>query len=100
MTMVLTDAGDQRHEDAWNFNDPNAKRDLGVTFTGATCFERKEHEASEPLPEAEESDVQARAARGLSQPKQPTEMERAEHFLTHLPFRGWCTHEPLSETSH
>ena len=92
MTMVLTDAGDQWHEDTWDFNDSNAKRDIGVTFTGATCFERKEHEMFEPLPEAEEGDVQARVARGLSQPKQPTELERAEHLLTHLPFRSWCTH--------
>ena len=51
MTMVLTDAGDQWHEGTWDFNDSNAKRDIGVTFTGATCFERKEHEMFEPLPE-------------------------------------------------
>ena len=91
MTMVLTDAGDQWHEDTWDFNDPSAKCDIGVTFTGETCFERKEHEMFEPLAEAEEGDVQARVARGLLQPKQPTELERAEHFLTHLPFRSWRT---------
>ena len=32
----------------------------------------------------------AKRATGVPQPKQPTAQERAEHELTHLPYRTWC----------
>lgn len=38
----------------------------------------------------EEEPHQAKAAKGLPQPAQPTAQEGAEHELTHLPFRSWC----------
>ena len=37
-----------------------------------------------------EDPQQAKPARGLTAPAQPTQQERAEHELTHLPFRNWC----------
>ena len=38
----------------------------------------------------EEEPQQANTAKGLPQPTQPTAQERAEHELTHLPYRSWC----------
>ena len=32
----------------------------------------------------------ATRATGIAKPKQPTAQERAEHELTHLPYRTWC----------
>ena len=41
--------------------------------------------------EVDEEDLQqAKPARGLKAPAEPTQQERAEHELTHLPFRSWC----------
>ena len=36
----------------------------------------------------EQMDVQT--AKGLREPRQPTEKERSEHSLTRVPFRSWC----------
>ena len=36
----------------------------------------------------EQMDVQK--ARGVREPRQPTERERSEHSLTQVPFRSWC----------
>ena len=33
---------------------------------------------------------EARKAKGIPAPRQPTEQERMEHELTHLPYRSWC----------
>ena len=37
-----------------------------------------------------EEQQEARKARGLPAPQQPTAQERPEHELTHLPYRSWC----------
>ena len=42
-----------------------------------------------PLPEVD-IDTSAHVPRSLQVPKEPTAQERAEHELTHLPFRSWC----------
>ena len=34
----------------------------------------------------------ARKAFALTLPSTPTEEERVQHFLTHLPFRSWCSY--------
>ena len=39
--------------------------------------------------EAEEEHV---VAEGLRDPGQPSPAERAEHDLTHIPYRPWCKH--------
>ena len=36
----------------------------------------------------EQTDVQT--AKGVKERRQPTEKERSEHSLTHVPFRSWC----------
>ena len=41
------------------------------------------HVVEEPVPEDP-------AVRPLRDPGQPTERERRQHELTHLPFRPWC----------
>ena len=33
-----------------------------------------------------------RAPRGLSEPYEPTPLERARHNLTHWPYKSWCDH--------
>ena len=47
-----------------------------------------------PLPEEEgeeeEESFGSRTAKGRGAPRGPTEKERAEHNLTHLPYRSWC----------
>ena len=65
--------------------------DMGGPWTGLTLFSKSEEEVFDPLPSADtEADTSARAPRSLPVPKEPTAQERAEHELTHLPFRSWC----------
>ncbi|CAK9020327.1 unnamed protein product [Durusdinium trenchii] len=65
--------------------------DMGGPWTGLTLFSKPEEEVFDPLPSADtEADTSARAPRSLPVPKEPTAQERAEHELTHLPFRSWC----------
>ena len=40
----------------------------------------------------EEEEDEAVAASGLRDPGQPSPAERAEHNLTHIPYRAWCAH--------
>jgi hypothetical protein len=42
-----------------------------------------------PAPEIEHS-LDARRAKPLAVPSEPTEQERQLHKLTHLPYRTWC----------
>ncbi len=48
---------------------------------------REKFEVDEIEPQ---EDIQAEKATALPQPKPPTDQERQEHFLTHLPFHRWC----------
>ena len=90
-SRVCTSDGDEWREDTWDFESEVSKRDVGFTFTGATCFAKPEEEISDPLPVPEAGeDIVARAAKTLRAPRAPTEQEREEHNLTHLPFRSWC----------
>ena len=63
---------------------------LSVPWTGSTNFEESVAYKDEVQGEDEEHPQQAKPARGLTAPAQPTQQERAEHELTHLPFRSWC----------
>ena len=48
----------------------------------------------EPDNEDMEIEMEARMRRPdrKAAPKEPTAQERAEHMLTHMPFRSWCRH--------
>ncbi|CAE7224766.1 unnamed protein product [Symbiodinium sp. CCMP2592] len=50
MTCLCTSEGDQWREDNWDFESEASKREVGFTFTGATCFAKPEEEVVEPLP--------------------------------------------------
>ena len=60
-------------------------------FTGLTFFDLSEKDVYDPPPLPEvDIDTSAHVPRSLQVPKEPTAQERAEHELTHLPFRSWC----------
>ena len=40
----------------------------------------------------EEADRGARRPAKMNDPKEPSEEERKEHEMTHLPYRSWCKH--------
>ena len=42
--------------------------------------------------EGEESDKGERKPTRMNEPRQPSEAERVEHEMTHLPYRNWCRH--------
>ena len=48
------------------------------------------------LPEEDEEAIEAseekRGVIKMADPRQPSEEERREHCLTHLPYRNWCQH--------
>ena len=44
----------------------------------------------EAIPDDPEQLRETQPARGLPVPRQPSQHEREEHELTHLPFRAWC----------
>ena len=66
--------------------------ELPFTWTGSANFEEKEQYRAE-LDKGEDKHrpQQALQTNGVKEPTQPTPQERAEHELTHLPYRGWCT---------
>ena len=76
--------------DTWNFGDKTVNGDSDP-FTGLTLFDLSGKDVYDPpqLPEVD-MDTSAHAPRSLHVPKEPTPQERAEHELTHLPFRSWC----------
>ena len=62
---------------------------FGKEWTGSTnldCPQFKDEFITEDIDEQQE----ARKAKGIPAPRQPTEQERMEHELTHLPYRSWC----------
>ena len=70
MTCLCTSDGDEWREDTWDFESEVSKRDVGFTFTGATCFAKPEEEISDPLPVPEAGeDIVARAPTTLRAPQ-------------------------------
>ena len=63
---------------------------LNVPWTGPTNFDESTSYEDEVHDMDDEDPQQAKPARGLTAPAQPTQQERAEFELTHLPFRNWC----------
>ena len=89
-TIVAPTANNRgfRDDDNWT-SEPN--KTLTYQWTGSTNFEEEtNYKATYESDNEEQHTQQARSAKGLPQPKQPTAQERAEHELTHLPYRSWC----------
>ena len=63
---------------------------LNVPWAGSTNFEESTSCKGDVHDVDEEDPQQAKSARGLKAPAEPTPQERAEHELTHLPFWSWC----------
>ena len=63
---------------------------LDTEWTGSTNFEENASFNDEFITEDIEEQQEARRAQGIPAPQQPTEQERMEHELTHLPYRSWC----------
>ena len=63
---------------------------LNIEWTGSTNFEETTVYKDEYIEDDEEYQRAARQATGIKAPAQPTAQERAEHELTHLPYRSWC----------
>ena len=75
-------------EDEWT-TQPNKSHDF--LWTGSTNFEENAQYDTQLHPgDDEEAQQQARRAKAIPAPKQPTAQELAEHELTHLPYRSWC----------
>ena len=66
------------------------KATLNISGTGSTKFEEQTSYKDEYFTIEEDEQQQAVPAKGLKSPDQPTPQKRAEHNLTHLPFRSWC----------
>ena len=63
---------------------------LNYEWTGPTNFEEAtEYNAEYDTDEGEQQQA-ARKATEVPRQQQPTAQERAEHELTHLPYRAWC----------
>ena len=63
--------------------------DTGKHATGKTC---RDGPATSQSGGEEEEESGARKPVKMQDPKEPSEEERREHELTHLPFRSWCRH--------
>ena len=86
MTLLLDADGNPTWvEDTWR---TEGSKELDRTFTGATLFEKLNYPLDvEP---ADPGHLPAQRPRGLPVSTEPTDLERMEHSLTHLPFRSWC----------
>ena len=74
-------------EDDWT---TKRRATLEFEWTGSTNFEEQTHYKDEFITEDIDEQQEAKKAKGLPTPPQPTEQERMEHKLTHLPYRSWC----------
>ena len=103
MALCVTSAGNIWKHDTWTVD----KLEVYEPFTGLTLFDLSEKDAYDPPPLPEvDIDTSAHVPRSLQiqVPKEPTPQERAEHELTHLPFRSWCktcvmSHEQITTGS-
>ena len=76
-----------RIDDGWT---TKTRATLNIPWTGSTGFEEQTSYKDEYYTIEEDEQQQAVPAKGLKSPDQPTPQGRAEHNLTHLPFRSWC----------
>eukprot|EP00435_Cladocopium_sp_Y103_P056843 s686_g19.t1 len=74
------------HTDMWRLDDQTEPpMSPPVVWTGVTVFQRSEPEVTV---EQETRDKAAREAKTLPRPNEPTEQQRAQHNLMHLPYIG------------
>ena len=77
-----------RFDDQWT---SRARRMTDKTWTGSTNFEEQITYKDGYITDEEDNQQAALPAKGIKAPQQPTEQERREHNLTHLPYRSWCS---------
>ena len=91
----FSDGSMMEHHDDWTKGDDELENETR-TWTGITefCNRNEDRNASKKIQEAIPDDPEqlreTQPARGLPVPRQPSQHEREEHELTHLPFRAWC----------
>ena len=88
-TMVKPTSGNRgyRIDDDWT---TKRKATLDIEWTGSTNFEENAAYKDEFITDEPEEQQEAKRAKGVPTPQQPTEQERREHELTHLLYRSWC----------
>ena len=88
-TMVKPTSGNRgyRIDDDWT---TKRKATLNIEWTGSTYVEENAAYKDEFITDEPEEQQEAKGAKGVPTPQQPTEQERREHELTHLPYRSWC----------
>ena len=88
-TIVKPTSGNRgyRIDDDWT---TKRKATLDIEWTGSTNFEENAAYKDEFVTDEPEEQQEAKRAKGVPIPQQPTEQERREHELTHLPYRSWC----------
>ena len=77
-----------RFDDQWT---SQARRMTDKTWTGSTNLEEQTTYKDEYITDDEDNQQAALPAKGIKAPQQPTEQERREPNLTHLPYRSWCS---------
>ncbi|CAE7702158.1 unnamed protein product [Symbiodinium sp. CCMP2592] len=96
MTCLCTSEGDQWREDNWDFESEASKREVGFTFTGATCFAKPEEEVVEPLPvPVAGEDTDARVPKRL-----PAEDQVSKELLDSLKATPWDPRGRQEESAH
>ena len=76
------------HTDMWRRDDQTEPpMSPPVVWTEVTVFQRSEPEVTV---EQEAHDKAAREAKALPRRNEPIKQQRAQHNLTHLPYRSWC----------
>ena len=93
--MQFSDGSMMEHHDDWTRGDDELENETRK-WTGITEFSNRNEdrnaseEVQEAIPDDPEQLRETQPARGLPVPRQPSQHEREEHELTHLPFRAWC----------
>ena len=89
--IQFTDGSMMEHHDDWTKRDDELENETRK-WTGITEFFNRDEseEVQELIPDDPEQLRETQPARGLLVPRQPSQHEREEHELTHLPPRAWC----------
>ena len=93
--MQFSDGSMMEHHDDRTKGDDELENETRK-WTGITEFSNRNEdrdeseEVQEAIPDDPEQLRETQPARGLPVPRQPSQHEREEHELTHLPFRAWC----------
>ena len=87
--MQFSDGSMMEHHDDWTKRDDELENETRK-WTGITEFSNRDEseEVQEAIPDDPEQLRETQPARGLPVPRQPSQHEREEHELTHLPFQS------------